>query len=138
MYHLIILIYVYVCICVYVCVLLSFYMSNSIYKLTKVHKVCHVCVALGSALGEFHCWLGPSFYEYLIYSIYINILKSTNRIHLIKKSINISSEWKKRYICLILMLKLKVNKQTRSKASKNKVSNNQKSIKHINKLSKSK
>ena len=34
------------------------------------------------------------------------------------------------------MLKLKVNKQTRSKASKKKVSNNQKSIKHINKLSK--
>ena len=36
------------------------------------------------------------------------------------------------------MLKLKVSKQTRSDASKNKVNNNQKSIKHINKLSKSK
>ena len=36
------------------------------------------------------------------------------------------------------MLNLKVNKQTRSEASKNKESNNQKSIKHINKLSKSK
>ena len=38
------------------------------------------------------------------------------------------------------MLKLKVSKQTRSEASKNKESNNQKqkSIKHINKLSKSK
>ena len=37
------------------------------------------------------------------------------------------------------MLNLKVSKQTRSEASKNKViSNNQKSIKHINKLSKSK
>ena len=36
------------------------------------------------------------------------------------------------------MLKLKVSTQTRSEASKNKVSNNQKRIKHINKLSKSK
>ena len=36
------------------------------------------------------------------------------------------------------MLKLKVSKQIGSEASKNKVSNNQKSIKHINKLSKSK
>ena len=36
------------------------------------------------------------------------------------------------------MLKIKVGKQTRSKASKNKVSYNQKNIKHINKLSKSK
>ena len=36
------------------------------------------------------------------------------------------------------MLKLKVSKQTRSEAGKNKVSNDQKSIKHINKLSKSK
>ena len=44
----------------------------------------------------------------------------------------------KRDKCLILMLKLKVNKQTRSEASKNKVSNNQKNIKDINKLSKSK
>ena len=35
------------------------------------------------------------------------------------------------------MLKLKVCKQTKSEASKNKVSNNQKSIKHIKKLSKS-
>ena len=39
---------------------------------------------------------------------------------------------------LILMLKLKVSKQARSEASRNKVSNNQKSIEHINKLSKSK
>ena len=36
------------------------------------------------------------------------------------------------------MLKLKVSEQIRSDASKNKVSSNQKSIKHINKLSKSK
>ena len=36
------------------------------------------------------------------------------------------------------MLKLKVSKQTRSGATKNKVGNNQKSIKHTNKLSKSK
>ena len=36
------------------------------------------------------------------------------------------------------MLKVKVSKQTRSEPSKNKVSNNQKSIKHINKLSKCK
>ena len=36
------------------------------------------------------------------------------------------------------MLKLKVSKQTRSEASINKVSNNQKSIEHINKLSESK
>ena len=34
------------------------------------------------------------------------------------------------------MLQIKVSKQTRSEAIKNKVSNNQKSIKHINKLSK--
>ena len=48
--------------------------------------MCYVCVALGSALGPFHCWLGPSFYEYLIYSIYLNIVKSKNRIHLISSS----------------------------------------------------
>ena len=36
------------------------------------------------------------------------------------------------------MLKLKESKQTRSEASKNKISNNQMSIKHINELSKSK
>ena len=36
------------------------------------------------------------------------------------------------------MLNLKVSKQTRSDASKNKVMNDQKSIKHINKLDKSK
>ena len=36
------------------------------------------------------------------------------------------------------MLKLKVNKERRSEASKNKISNNQKSIKHINNLSKCK
>ena len=42
----------------------------------------------------------------------------------------------KRDKCLILMLNLKVSKQTRSEASKNKVII--KSIKHINKLSKSK
>ena len=36
------------------------------------------------------------------------------------------------------MLKLKISKRTRSEVSKNKVSNNQKGIKHINKLSKSK
>ena len=36
------------------------------------------------------------------------------------------------------MLKLKVRKQTKSEASKNKVIKNQKSIKHIKKLSKSK
>ena len=39
---------------------------------------------------------------------------------------------------LILILKLKVSKQIRTEASKNKVCNNQKSIKHINKLSKRK
>ena len=55
-----------------------------------------------------------------------------------RKSINIGNEWKKRHKCLILMLKLKISKRTRSEASKNKVSNNQKGIKHINKLSKSK
>ena len=37
-----------------------------------------------------------------------------------------------------IMLKLKVSKQTRSQASKKKVSNNQNIMKHINKLSKSK
>ena len=36
------------------------------------------------------------------------------------------------------MLKFKVSKQTKIEASKNKVSNNQKSIKHIKKLSTSK
>ena len=45
---------------------------------------------------------------------------------------------KKRRKRLMLMLKLKVSKQIRSEASKNKVSNNQKSIKHIHKLSKCK
>ena len=45
---------------------------------------------------------------------------------------------KKRHKRLILMLKLKVSKQIGSEASKNKVSNNQKRIKHINKISKSK
>ena len=42
----------------------------------------------------------------------------------------------KRDKCLILTFKLKVSKQIRSKASKNKVSNNQKSMRHVNKLSK--
>ena len=55
-----------------------------------------------------------------------------------KKSVNIGNEWKKRHKCLILMLKLKVSKQTRSEACKNEVSNNQKSIKHISKGSKCK
>ena len=36
------------------------------------------------------------------------------------------------------MLKLQVSKQIRSEANKNKVSNNQKNIKHISKLSKCK
>ena len=54
-----------------------------------------------------------------------------------KKSGNSGNEWKKRHKRLILMLKLKVSKQTRSETNKNKVSNNQKNIKHINKLSKS-
>ena len=36
------------------------------------------------------------------------------------------------------MFELKASKQTRSEGSKNKVSNNQKSIKHIHKLSKCK
>ena len=44
----------------------------------------------------------------------------------------------KRDKCSILMLKLKVSKKTKSEVSKNKVSNNQNSIKHIKKLSKSK
>ena len=55
-----------------------------------------------------------------------------------RKFINISNEWKNRHKRFILMLKLKVSKQTRSEASKDKVSNNQKSIKHINEISKSK
>ena len=45
-----------------------------------------MCIALGSALGQFQCWLGPSFYEFLIYSIHINVVKSKNRIHLISSS----------------------------------------------------
>ena len=36
------------------------------------------------------------------------------------------------------MLKIKLSKQSKSEASKNKVSNKEKSIKHIKKLSKSK
>ena len=35
-------------------------------------------------------------------------------------SVNIGNKWKKRHECLILMLKLKVSKQTRNEASKNK------------------
>ena len=38
-----------------------------------------------------------------------------------KKFLNIGNEWKKCHKCLILMLNLKVSKQTRSEASKNKV-----------------
>ena len=38
-----------------------------------------------------------------------------------KKSVNIGNEQKKRHRCLILMLNLKVTKQTRRKAGKNKV-----------------
>ena len=45
---------------------------------------------------------------------------------------------KERQKYLKLRLKLKVSKQTGNEASKNKVSNNQKSIKHVNKRSKSK
>ena len=40
-----------------------------------------MCDALGSALRQFHCWLAPSFYEFLIYNIYITTVKSRNRIH---------------------------------------------------------
>ena len=49
-----------------------------------------------------------------------------------KKSANIGNKSKKRHKRLILILKLG------SEASKNKVSNNQKSIKHINELSRCK
>ena len=38
-----------------------------------------------------------------------------------KKPVNISNEWKKIHKCLILMLNLKVSKQARNEASKNKV-----------------
>ena len=38
-----------------------------------------------------------------------------------KSSFNNGNEWKKKHKCLILMLNLKVDKQTGSKASKNKV-----------------
>ena len=38
-----------------------------------------------------------------------------------KISVNFGNEWKKRYKCLILMLDLKVSKQTRTEASKNNV-----------------
>ena len=55
-----------------------------------------------------------------------------------KKSANIGNESKKKQKCLILMLKLQVSKQIRSEANKNKVSTNQKNIKHISKLSKCK
>ena len=38
-----------------------------------------------------------------------------------KKFVNISNEWKNTHGCLILMLNLKVSKQAKSEASKNKV-----------------
>ena len=38
-----------------------------------------------------------------------------------KKNVNVGNEWKKRQKCLILMLNLKVRKQTKSEASKKKV-----------------
>ena len=38
-----------------------------------------------------------------------------------KKSVNIGNERKKRHKCLILILNLKVSKQTRGEASKNKL-----------------
>ena len=38
-----------------------------------------------------------------------------------KISVNIGNEWKRRHKCLILMLNLKVSKETRSEGSKNKV-----------------
>ena len=38
-----------------------------------------------------------------------------------KISVNIGNGWKKRHKCLILVLSLKVSKQTRSETSKNKV-----------------
>ena len=53
-----------------------------------------------------------------------------------KKSVNIGNERKKLHKCLILMLNLKVSKQTRNDGNKNKVII--KSVKHINKLSTSK
>ena len=53
-----------------------------------------------------------------------------------KKSVNIANERKKLHKCLILMLNLKVSKQTRNDGSKNKVII--KSFKYINKLSTSK
>ena len=54
----------------------------------------------------------------------------------LKISVNIGDEWKKRHKCLILMLNLKVSKQTRNDGNKNKVII--KSVKHISKLSTSK
>ena len=53
--------------------------------------MCVLCCVLGSALRQFHCWLGPSFYEYLIYSISVNIVKSKNRMHFIIISSSSSS-----------------------------------------------
>ena len=53
-----------------------------------------------------------------------------------RKLISVINE--KRDKCLILMLKLKVSKQSEGEGSKNKVSNNQKSVKYITKLRKSK
>ena len=38
-----------------------------------------------------------------------------------KISVNVGNEWKKRHRCLILMLNLRVSKQTRSEVRKNKV-----------------
>ena len=73
-------------VCMFVYAIVALYVKST-NKITIVHICCVcVCVTLGSALGQFHCWLGPSFYEFLIYSIYIFIVKSKNRIHLISSS----------------------------------------------------
>ena len=72
----------YVCQCVYVCVCYGHFICLIYIKLTIAY-IYHVFVALGSALGQFRCCLGPSCYEYLVYSISINIVKGKTRIHLI-------------------------------------------------------
>ena len=73
----------------------------------------------------------------------INLIKGGVKINVgggwnFNKSVNIGNEWKNRHECLILVLNLKVSKQTRSEASKNKVIIKRVSNKSINWVNRSK